>query len=159
MELSIVIYKIFCKDESITDIYIGQTKNFHSRQIDHRKVCNSLSYKISNLPLYKYMRLHGGWDNWNMEIIDTLVCTRNFAKKKEREYIEILNATLNKQIPTRDKSEYRFVFKDDLSTKHKEYAINNKEKISEYQKQYYEKNKQRLIEYAKNNRINKKQIK
>ena len=37
----ITIYKIYCKDESIKDIYIGSTSNFKRRKRDHRSRCNN----------------------------------------------------------------------------------------------------------------------
>ena len=48
-----VIYKIFCKNYNITDIYVGHTTNFIKRKNQHRSVCiknnsNTKVYKIIN---------------------------------------------------------------------------------------------------------------
>ena len=42
--IKIFIYKIFCNDENIKDIYIGQTKNFEIRKVQHER-----DSKISDL--------------------------------------------------------------------------------------------------------------
>lgn len=34
-----IIYKICCKDVSVTDIYIGHTTNFIQRKHNHKKCC------------------------------------------------------------------------------------------------------------------------
>ena len=36
---NIIIYKIYCKDPSITDVYVGQTSNFAKRKCAH-KICD-----------------------------------------------------------------------------------------------------------------------
>jgi group I intron endonuclease len=85
------IYKIYCNDESITDCYIGSTKRFKKRQIDHK--CAS---KKETSKLYNFIREHNGWDNFNMIILETVICeTKQDIIKKEQEYIELLKPTLN----------------------------------------------------------------
>ena len=69
-----IIYKIFCKDTSITELYVGHTTNFVQRKHLHKQNCinkNSLSYRCK---LYEVIRNNGGWDNWRMEIVDFFKC-------------------------------------------------------------------------------------
>ena len=91
-----IIYKIFCKDTSITELYVGHTTNFVQRKHTHKQNCinkKSLSYRCK---LYEVIRNNGGWDNWRMEIVDFFKCEDIYAaKEKEQYFFESLNATLN----------------------------------------------------------------
>jgi predicted RNA methylase len=54
------------------------------------------------MKLYKIIRESGGWDNWNMEIVDYVNCNDIYdARLKEKEYSILLHATLNsiQQVP------------------------------------------------------------
>ena len=70
-----------------------------------------------------------------MILIERLSCVDNLeASKNERLFIEQLNATLNKQIPSRSIKEWQ-----------KQYYENNTEKLSEQMQQYYENNKDKVL--------------
>lgn len=162
-----VIYKIMCKDETITDIYIGHTTNFKQRNKLHKSTCNVESLKGYNYKIYKIIRENGGWDNWTMTIIEEYPCESvNDARERERYWIEKESSQLNVTIPNRNKKEYsqmyRIIHREEISEKAKEYRENNKDKIKEYiecnkekisfQKQeWYEKNKDEILEKAKDN--------
>ena len=45
-----IIYKIYCKDECITDIYVGHTTNFIQRKSGHKAACNN---EKNDLKIYK----------------------------------------------------------------------------------------------------------
>jgi hypothetical protein len=86
-----IIYKITCKDPSITDVYVGHTTNFVQRKNAHKQSC-----KNDNCKLYTVIRDNGGWQNWNMEIVNFFNCHDHYeARKNEQEYFILLNATLN----------------------------------------------------------------
>jgi hypothetical protein len=91
-----IIYKITCKDETNSDVYVGHTTNFVQRKHAHKQSCtnpNSLNY---NVKLYEVIRANGGWNNWKMDIINFFECKDHYAaRKKEQEYFISLNATLN----------------------------------------------------------------
>ena len=160
-----VIYKIICKDETINDIYIGHTTNFKQRNKLHKSTCNVESLKGYNYKIYKIIRENGGWDNWNMTIIEEYPCESvNEARERERYWIEKESSQLNVTIPNRNKKEYsqiyRVVHKEEISEKAKIYRNNNKDKIKDYiesnkekisfQKQdWYEENKQEILQKAK----------
>ena len=61
-----IIYKIFCKDPNVSDIYVGHTTNFVQRKHAHKQ--NSMNSKSPcyDLKLYKIIRDNGGWDNWKI---------------------------------------------------------------------------------------------
>jgi hypothetical protein len=95
-----IIYKITCKDANITDLYVGHTTNFVQRKHQHKQNCINVSASQYGLKLYEVIRAHGGWKNWNMEIINYFVCKDHTdARKKEQEYFHTLNATLNSVEP------------------------------------------------------------
>jgi hypothetical protein len=86
-----IIYKITCKDPSISDVYVGHTTNFVQRKHSHKQSCVKEQCK-----LYTTIRNNGGWDNWTMEIVSFFNCNDHYeARIKEQEYFELLHATLN----------------------------------------------------------------
>ena len=97
------VYKIFCKDAQITDIYIGSTYRFKQRQSEHK-----YASKIRNTIVHKFIRDNGGWDNWNMLPIRKYKpdMTRDELVMKEKKYAKKYESTLNKCIPGRTKKEY-----------------------------------------------------
>ena len=115
----VYIYKIYCKDKDIEDVYIGSTKNIKLRINNHKQSCNNENINSHNQYKYIFIRENGGWSNWTYEII--CQCTSEDRYKMERWYVEnTANTNLNKCIPNRSKKE-----------KNKEYREKNKEKINE----------------------------
>jgi hypothetical protein len=91
-----IIYKIFCKDPEIKDIYIGHTTNFVQRKYAHKQTCNNIKSPCYNLKLYKVIRENGNWSNWDMSIVQFYNCKDHLeARQKEQEHFVTLNATLN----------------------------------------------------------------
>ena len=90
---STIIYKIFCKNTRIKEAYIGHTTNLVKRKSAHKAVCKNTFH---NNKLYSYIRAHGGWDNWEIIILDNINC-KNFeeARKAEQSYIDTHNSELN----------------------------------------------------------------
>ena len=86
-----IMYKLCCKDVNITPIYIGQTTNFTIRKSQHKSCC-----KNDVRDVYKFIREHGGFDNWNMIEIEKYPCKdSNEALRREEELIRIHKAELN----------------------------------------------------------------
>ena len=166
------IYKLCCKDVSITDVYVGSTINFAQRKRMHRSCCTNEAGKQYDRNPYSFIREHGGWSNWDMVLVDTVnVADKLEAHKAERGYIESLSATLNKQTPASTRSEtgrkyyeshkdnaraYRAANKEKIKDNARAYRAANKEKNQEYQKQYrlnhQEENRKYLEEYRKANK-------
>ena len=91
-----IFYKIYCKDTSIDDLYIGHTTNFVQRKHGHKQGCKNSKSSNYNCKLYNTIRDNKGWDNWIMEIIAFHNCDDLYAAKKlEQSYFEDYNATLN----------------------------------------------------------------
>jgi hypothetical protein len=96
-----VIYKIYCKDNSVKDLYVGHTTNFTKRKHQHKLCCNNGQI----LHIYNIIRANGGWDNWDMIEIEKYNCKDVVeARIKENEHYTLLNASLNSVPPYVDKS-------------------------------------------------------
>ncbi len=116
-----MIYKLCCKDTSIEDIYIGSTCNFHRRKACHKHSCNNENNHNHNQPVYQFIREHGGFQNWDMIMIQEKAVENKLEKEKlEREYIEKLKPRLNRYIPTRTQKEYYEAHKEEILKKAKE---------------------------------------
>ena len=128
-------YKIVCKDLSITDLYVGHTTDFASRTRQHKSACNYAKGLHYNLYIYKFIRDNGGWDNFDMILLDKIPCSDKLeATKIERKYMEDLNATLNKHIPSRNKHGWYIDNKELTKQRAKYHYVNNRESIQEKHK-------------------------
>ena len=87
-----IIYKLFCKDPNVTDIYVGHTTNFSQRKYLHKSnvICDN-----DKVPLYNIIRANGGWENWDMIELEKCSCA-NYIEAKKR---EIFYMDINKPIP------------------------------------------------------------
>jgi hypothetical protein len=133
-----IIYKIVCKDLLVTQCYVGHTTDFTNRKRSHKCACNNSNNKDYNMYVYTFIRENGGFENFDMIEVEKYPCLDvNGACKRERYWIETLNAELNQVIPTRTTKEY-----------YKEHI----EHLKEYHKKWYEENRD---EYNKKRRENK----
>jgi len=168
-----IIYKLCCKDPTITDIYIGHTTNFTQRKNQHKTSCINENDKKHNQYVYEFIRQNGGWENWSMIQIEIINCKdKRQAESIEQNWIEQTAAKLNSNKPyalcTEEPKLYKHIWyeekKDYILEKakqhyeeHKEqkieyqtqYAQEHKEQITDYQKQYREQNKEKLAEQKK----------
>jgi len=89
------IYLIGCKDTSIPDTYIGHTSNFEQRCKDHED-----NVATSDTKLYSFIREHGGWSNWKINILSKVSCeSRGDAALEEMYWYLKLKPSLNSLIP------------------------------------------------------------
>ncbi len=99
-----IIYKIYCKDETIKDLYVGHTTNFQQRKYSHKISCNN---NKTDIKIYNVIRENGGWENWDMIEIAKYNCKNSTeARIKEHEHYNTLKASLNSCQPFVDKSKY-----------------------------------------------------
>jgi len=95
-----IFYKIYCKDPSVKDLYIGHTTNFVQRKYAHKQGCVNTKSVNYNCKVYETIRDNMGWENWTMEIIAFHNCEDLYsAKKQEQHYFEEYKATLNSVEP------------------------------------------------------------
>jgi len=96
-----IFYKIYCKDTSVKDLYIGHTTNFVQRKYGHKQGCINPKSTNYNCKVYETIRDNMGWENWTMEIIAFHNCDDLMAaKRQEQHYFEEYNATLNSIEPS-----------------------------------------------------------
>jgi hypothetical protein len=86
-------YKIVCLDPTVSDFYIGSTKNLTKRMNLHKINC-----KTSPCKVYKMIRANGGWLNWTVTIIKKKKFNEKMkALEYEYKLMEQLGSTLNTQ--------------------------------------------------------------
>lgn len=138
-----LIYVIRCKDETITDCYVGSTCNFARRKCQHK--CSANAYH--HLLLYTIINAHGGWDNWTMEKLEDYPCaSQKEALDRERHWYNELKATLNVQKPSTTKEEklelmksWRKANPERFAAAIKKWQQANPDKMREYSKRYRDK--------------------
>ena len=164
-----MIYKLVCKDPNITDIYVGSTTNFSRRKSEHKSKCNNQNDECYNIYKYKFIRDNGGFENWDMILIENVSCSsKRELLKIERKYIDELKPSLNiyksyitdDEIKIRNKEynkkyyeENKEVQKEEKKEYLKKYQKKNKEYLNKYSKEYYENNKNEILQ-KQNEKIN-----
>jgi len=158
-----IIYVIKCKDDNITEEYIGSTSNFRERKCQHKTVCNNEKSKNYNLKIYNFIRENGGWDEWIMLEIEKYPCNdKREAEKREEEIRVERKAQLNMRKAFIEESykECNKLWyennKEQILIKSKQYREDHKEQIKQYFKKYYEANKEERKQYYE---ANKEEIK
>jgi len=118
------IYKLCCRDPTIKDVYVGSSKNLRVRKSHHKNKCNTQNCKEYNYNVYRFIRDNGGFDNWCLiQLEEVEYNTKAELHARERHFFELLNASLNKQVPNRTDAE---------SKRH--YAIEHRDEINEKQR-------------------------
>ena len=130
------IYKISCKDQTITDTYIGSTNDIRHRERQHKSACHNEQSKNYNYRVYQCIRANGGWDNWTVTVLLEFECESKMDKlKKERSSIEQWKPTLNQLLPANHQTGDQW----DQSAYKKEWYTENTEAILEHGKEYRKK--------------------
>ena len=90
------VYKISCKDKEITEFYIGSSVDFENRKLAHKKDSKNVNHSNYCIPLYMFINVNGGIENWEYEVIKEFP---NHNKKQlnieEQKYILLLKPELN----------------------------------------------------------------
>jgi len=134
-----LIYKIVCKTDPDKECYIGHTTDFIKRRNNHKFCCTNNESRYHDYFVYNFIRNHGGWDNWDMIVLEEFFYNnKQEVSRRERYYIDNApNGTLNCNIASRTS---------------KEWIEDNKEYIKEYKHYYYELNKNRIKQYYQDNK-------
>lgn len=151
-----IIYKLVHFDDlNDENIYVGHCTNMTQRRHNHKKACCNPNNKEHNNYKYQFIRENGGWDQWQMILIEKYPCDDvDQARARERYWKRELNATLNTNEPGRTPKEYYHDNLNKVLENAKQYRKNNKEKIAEKDKERHEKNKQVRNEQSKKWREN-----
>ena len=132
--------------------YYGSTECIDKRWREHIYACNNPNSKRYNVQVYKYIREHGGINNWKIDIIYEGEDYETF----ESEIIEdTFDENINSIIPYRDgngfkerkkaySKKHNDKNKEQIRVSRKKYREKNKEQISAKGKDYYEKNKDEI---------------
>ena len=131
-------YKIVCRNTDIKDCYVGHTTDFTKRKHQHKRTCYDEKDQVHyNFYLYQFIRENGGWDNFDMILLDTLNCENNLrARAIEREFIEQIKPTLNKI----------------------KRPIRTEEEAIEYRKEHYNQNKEEIKQQVRQHRVDNPEI-
>ena len=136
------VYRIECKDTSITEFYVGSCKNFYDRHRAHKSMCCNINSKEYKTYKYKFIRENGGLDNWKFKIIKKLPNTNKQARLFiEQFYKDILKPPLN--------SYDAYKTKEQIQQQKKQYQLDNKEIINDYKTQYDNNNREHLNNYRR----------
>ena len=89
------IYRINCIEEP-EQFYVGSAQSFTSRKSNHKKSHKNKVSKKYWCKLYVFIRSKGGWEKFEMIIIEDGECeTKEEIRQKEQQYIDTLKPTLN----------------------------------------------------------------
>ena len=90
------VYKIVCRDKEITEFYIGSSMDFKDRKRRHKYNSNNLNRKEYCLPLYMFINVNGGFENWEIVVIkEYKFITKKELNINEQYYIDLLQPHLN----------------------------------------------------------------
>ena len=143
-----IFYKIVCKDLSIIEKYVGHTTEYTKRKCMHKTCCNNENGKHYNLKVYKYIRENGGWNNFDMIMIEEYECNNVLeARRRERYWIETLDASLNCNIPSRTMEEWKQNNREHLLSKNKEQYNEIISNNPEHNKERYLTRRENQLEY------------
>ncbi len=163
-----IIYKLVCKDFNISDIYVGSTCNFNRRKTQHKSTCYNEKDKNYNSRVYEFIRNNGGFDNWDMIMVEEYSCENKRQKeKRERFWMESLKSTLNERNPSRSRKEWQKEYNSRPEIKERQKEYNSRPEIKERQKEYIkeylsrpevkERNKERQKEYDSRPEVKERQ--
>ena len=105
----LVSMKLFAKMLiSLKGMYVGSTTNLIQRRKQHKRLCNNENERSYTYYVYQFIRENGGFENWDVVLIEELAdCEdKQNLHKRERYYIEGLKAELNENIPLRTHKEW-----------------------------------------------------
>ena len=157
-----LVYKLVCLDPNVKETYVGSTTNFTKRKHSHHLNCICPVGIAYNKKAHLFIRENGGWENWNMVLIEYYPCeTELELGRRENYWIHELQASLNCITPPMygTQKEYRETHREQKTEYDKEYREANKERIAERIKEYYEAHREEILEYQKQyNEANKEHI-
>lgn len=133
-----VLYHIRFKKTKVT-IYVGSTTHFPQRQRNHKYRCTNEKQKEYNLPLYKYIRANGSFDDFEVVPIKCFSCNnKTELLLEEQKEIDNHDTLYNGCRAYTDTKEYI-----------KQYRIENRTEIKEYNKQYHHDHREERMEKEK----------
>ena len=106
------IYKLCCRDPTVKEVYVGSSKNLRVRKSQHKTNCYNENYHGYNYKVYQFIRANGGFQNFDIvQLEEAYFDTKYELRARERHYLELLNATLNKCVPNRTNAESKLKYR------------------------------------------------
>ena len=137
-------------------IYIGSTVKVKNRCNRHKSVCNTATKRAHNNLVYKLIRENGGFDNWEMIVIEKKRCESfEELRKLEQAWIDKVGPILNQGKAWVSEEEA-------LKTKHaaqKRCYENRKEHYKGKAADYYKNNKKKVLTRMKERGANDEEFK
>ena len=133
---TIIYILVHFNDLNNENVYVGHCTNMTKRKSRHKSACCNPDNRDYHLKVYQFIRENGGWDKWQMILVEKYPCDIvDEAIARERYWKRQLNATLNTNEPGRTREEW---YQD------------NREKKLKYRKEYYQNNKEYIKQWYKN---------
>jgi len=169
-----LIYQLCCKNPEITECYVGSTTNKTRRKQEHKSSCNKKDNKQYNHYKYQFIRENGGFENWDLIVIEPFSCnSKTELETRERYWIEKLNSILNsvkrpyttKEERKIDQQKYDKIKyekekgTDKYKAQQKKTQKTYREKHPDKHKKYYEEHKDELKLYIKEYHNKHKELK
>ena len=66
---SAIVYKLYCIDEKINDIFIGSGTSLKQVESKHKNACLKWTNSEYNKKVHQFIRENGDWSQWNIKII------------------------------------------------------------------------------------------
>jgi hypothetical protein len=125
-----LFYRLVCRDVSITECYVGSTTNETQRRANHKSKCTNETDPSHNYFVYRFIREHGSWTNWELIVIEHRPVNNKIeCRIRERFFVEQYKAKLNKNIPSRTPAEYYVDHYEKLNQKQAAYDLANSERL------------------------------
>lgn len=97
--MKIYYYLISCKDSAITACYVGSTNNYSNRCREHYSRSQNNKDPAFTKKLYQFIRANGGWDNWEINLLDTIeLFDKRLIRAFEQNLICYYQAELNSNL-------------------------------------------------------------
>lgn len=166
----ITFYMLRCKDEKVSEFYIGSTKDLKPRIRAHKKAYDECSQKLEGRVLYTFMKENGGFDNWEFKIVNQVVYfDEPTRRRQEQVYLDFYMPALNmvkarrsdeeKRIYQREYDRARYAAnREEILQKQKEYSSLNKDKVHERRVKYYAANREKALQYSREYYRKKKEL-
>ena len=121
--MKIFIYKLYCLNSEVSEIYIGSTKDCAMTKRSHKTKCNNEKSHTYKFKVYQFIRANGGYSNWKMEIFDEYDVEDDIERFIiERSFTDMIEPELNDRNP--------YETEEQRKLRKREYSKNNKGKIT-----------------------------
>ena len=133
-----MFYRLVCRDPTVKEVYVGHTTDESNRRRKHKNDCTNEKGAKYNFFVYRFIRDHGGFDNWQMLVEEKLAVADDVAARlRERYWCEHFNATLNSNVPGRTRVEYRADHREEIKITDAAYRTEHREEIKITDAAYY----------------------